>query len=154
MENFMDNVTICEAHETLGSLLRRPYELLQARVYKTLAERGYADIRPAHSNVFRYIKPKGSRVSDLAELAQMTKQSMAYLAGSLEEAGYISVSPDPEDGRAKLVVLTDKGRIVWDLLVELSGEVERIGTEALGQAEIDHLRQTLRSLAAAVENDV
>src|ERR1700754_5232266 len=106
------NTTISEARVTLGSLLRRPYEILQVRVYAGLAERGFPDIRPAHSSVFRYIKPDGSRVSDLAELADMTKQRMGYLAANLSDMGYVTIAPDPSDARAKLVTLTEKGRAV------------------------------------------
>jgi hypothetical protein len=46
-----------------------------------MAEAGFPDIRPAHSNLFRNMTEGGSRVSELAERAQMTKQSMGYLAG-------------------------------------------------------------------------
>lgn len=146
----MSNTTISEARVTLGSLLRKPYEVLQVKVYAGLAARGFGDIRPAHSSVFRYIRPEGSRVSDLAELAEMTKQSMAYLAGNLADLGYVTIAPDPTDARAKLVILTTRGRQVWDALVALSFDLEaqcaaRIGTERMAQ-----LRTILGELAAAI----
>ncbi len=147
----MEDKTISEARDTLGSLLRLSYEMLQARVYGRLAELGYDDIRPAHSSVFRYIKPGGSRVSDLAERAQMTKQSMAYLVASLQELGYVVIGPDPDDGRAKQVILTDRGHAVWDSLVLLSAEAEKRGVERIGKVDIEHLRVTLRALAEALE---
>lgn len=147
----MSEQTISEARGTLGSLLRRPYERLQARVYARLAERGFADVRPAHSSLFRYILPAGSRVSDLAERAGMTKQSMAYLAQSLVDLGYAAITPDPQDGRAKLVRLTPRGEAVWQTLVDLSAEAEAEAARALGPARLDDLRKGLIALTAAME---
>ncbi|HTN40054.1 MAG TPA: MarR family transcriptional regulator [Asticcacaulis sp.] len=146
----MNNITISEARITLGALLRKPYEALQTQVYAGLAARGFADIRPAHSSVFRYIKPEGSRVSDLAERAEITKQSLAYVAGNLADLGYVSIEPDATDARAKLVILTERGRRVSEALVELSAGLEaqcatRMGAEKLGQ-----LRAILAELAVAM----
>ena len=64
---------------TLGALLRLPYQALARRLYREIAENGFPDVRPAHGSVFRHILPEGSRVTDLAERAGMTKQSMSYL---------------------------------------------------------------------------
>jgi DNA-binding MarR family transcriptional regulator len=146
----MTNTTISEARITLGSLLRRPYETLQVKVYAGLAARGFGDIRPAHSSVFRYIKPEGSRVSDLAELAEMTKQSMAYLAGNLADLGYVTIVPDPTDARAKLVILTDRGRQVWEALVELSFDMEAQYAARIGTEKMARLRAILTELAASM----
>lgn len=149
----MPETTISEARGTLGSLLRRPYERLQSRVYARLAERGHPDVRPAHSSLFRYILPEGSRVTDLAERAGMTKQSMAYLAQSLVDLGYVSIAPDPADGRAKLVRLTARGEAVWRALVDLSGEVEAEVDAAIGRDGLDALRDGLLRLGAILEGD-
>lgn len=149
----MSERTISEARGTLGSLLRRPYERLQERVYGGLAARGFADVRPAHSSVFRYILPAGSRVSDLAERAGMTKQSMAYLAQSLADLGYVAIGPDPDDGRAKLVRLTVRGVEVWRALVELSAEAETAAATVLGRDRMDSLRDGLARLGAALDEE-
>lgn len=147
----MPGRTISEDRGTLGSLLRAPYEKLQAHIYAQLEARGFGDIRPAHSSVFRYILPEGSRVSDLADRANMTKQSMAYLVQSLESLGYAAVVPDETDKRAKLVVLTDKGRAVWEMLVTLSEETEARAASAIGRDHVDALRAALKALSAAID---
>lgn len=147
----MSERTISEAQVTLGSLLRRPYERLQQRVYAQLAERGFAEVRPAHSSVFRYILPKGSRVSDLAERAGMTKQSMAYLAQALADLGHVTIVPDPDDRRAKLVRLTPRGEAVWAALIALSLEAEREAAAMIGPERMATLREGLTALAEALE---
>lgn len=143
--------TISEEKTTLGSLLRLPYERLQEAVYARLAERGFPDVRPAHSTVFRTILPTGSRVSDLAERAQMTKQSMAYLVQSLADLGYVTIGPDPEDGRAKLVTPTTRGQAVWAALIDLSAEVETEAAGIIGPERLAALRATLAELIGALE---
>ena len=148
-----DNITISEARLTLGSLLRRPYEALQVRVYSGLKARGFPDIRPAHSSVFRYIRPKGSHVSDLAARADMAKQSMAYLVKDLTDLGYLDIIPDPHDGRAKLVVLTQKGQAVWTALVDLSAEAEAICADLIGETRVAALRGALVELADALASN-
>ncbi|WKL57671.1 MarR family transcriptional regulator [Asticcacaulis sp. ZE23SCel15] len=146
----MSNVPLPDAQATLGSLLRRPYEYLQTKVYGGLAARGFPDIRPAHSSLLRYIRPEGSRVVDLAERAQITKQSMAYLVGDLESLGYVTVVPDPDDGRAKRVVLTSRGQAVWATLIELSQTLEDHCADLIGTADMAALRCILQNLSQAL----
>ncbi|MBL6459276.1 MarR family transcriptional regulator [Belnapia sp. T6] len=147
----MDERTISATERTIGYLLRLPYERLSERVYGGLAAQGFPDIRPAHSAVLRHIAGSGSRVSDLAERAGLTKQSMAYLVEALAAAGYVSVAPDPADGRAKLVRLTRRGHAVSETLVRLSREVEADFAARLAPGQMATLRGLLGELADALE---
>ena len=104
--------TYPDQQRTLGSLLRLPYQELQDAVYGALASHGFADLRTAHSAVFRHLDPDGTRLTTLAERAGMTKQSMAYLVDALTESGYLTTAADPHDGRAVLVRPTEAGRAV------------------------------------------
>ena len=133
---------------TMGSLLRGAYGGLATRLYGRLAAKGHPDIRPAHSAVLRHLAPEGSRLTDLATAAGMTKQSMAYLVGYLEERGYLGLKPDPADGRARLVRLTARGQRLMDTLLALSAEIEAEAASQLGRDRIDALRQTLTDLNA------
>jgi DNA-binding MarR family transcriptional regulator len=143
----MEQTNITFQKRTLGGLLRRIEETMRARVYGRMAEAGFPDIRPAHSSLFRNMAEGGSRVSDLAERAQIAKQSMGYLADSLAAAGYVTLEPDTTDRRAKLVRLTEKGRAAGDAMVRLSAEVEREFAGLIGQAEMAQLRGLLGRLA-------
>ena len=131
---------------TVGSLLRAPYRHLQDVVYAALAADGHDAVRPAHSAVFRHIRPDGSRVTELAEQAGMTKQSMAALVDHLEKHGYVRSEPDPTDGRAKRVVLTEGGEIVQREAARLSAQVEAEWAAALGGDDMATLRRLLERL--------
>lgn len=144
----MDNRPAPERHRTLGALLRLAYEQLQRDVYGRMAARGFPEIRPAHSAVFRHIGADGGRLTTLAEHAGMTKQSMAYLVGGLEAAGHVRSAPDPADGRARIVRLTAKGEEVLAALLALSAEAEERIAGRIGRKRAAKLRASLEELAA------
>ena len=141
-----------EREHTLGSLLRQPYHAMQQRMYTALAEQGFDDLRAAHSAVFRHIEPGGSRVTDLAARAGMTKQSMSYLVDTLVPS-YLAIVPDPADGRAKLVRLTARGQQGMDAMIDLSAQFERDLAHRIGAAKIRQLRGLLEEVAAAFDPD-
>ena len=142
-----------DAERTLGALLRAPYEALGRRLYGELAKRGFPDLRLSHGPVFRYILPAGSRASELAERAQLTKQSMAYLVESLRAAGYVEIVADPTDRRAKLVRLTAKGTRAQRTALQLSREIEQEYGERLGPAKARQLRRLLEDLYDVVREE-
>jgi DNA-binding MarR family transcriptional regulator len=135
----------------IGILLRARFQEVVARVSEGLAQAGFDDIRPAHTAVFQHIKAEGSRVSELAERAQLTKQSMSYLVDYLEQRGYLERRPDPTDRRAALICLTDRG---WDevrVALRIIAEIEEEWARRLGRRRMAHLRELLAALAPTAE---
>jgi DNA-binding MarR family transcriptional regulator len=135
------NATVSE--QTLGALLRGPYEILATRVYGELARSGFSEIRPAHGAVFRHVAPDGSWIVELAEKNQMTKQSMSYLVDYLHEHGYVDFRADPSDRRAKCVHLTEKGLRVQKAAMEISRQVEQELADEVGADGMKQLRTLL-----------
>ncbi len=116
-----------------------------------LAEAGYPDVRPARGNVFRFIRKEGSRITELAERARVTKQTMGYLVDYLEERGYVERRPDPKDGRAKIVHLTERGRDSVRVAQEIIGRAEARWADRLGENRMEQLRGLLEDLNAVAE---
>jgi DNA-binding MarR family transcriptional regulator len=132
-------------------LLREAFVALNDLAVARLAERGHGAVRPAHGVVFQYLDDTGTTVSVLAERAQMTKQAMGELVRHLEDHGYVQRVPDPNDGRAKLVLPTARGHEVFAIAQELVPEVERRLRHTLGAARLQQLRadlETIRGMAA------
>jgi DNA-binding MarR family transcriptional regulator len=125
--------------------------VLLDRVYSELVTSGFEDVRPAHGNVFRYIAPNGSRLTELADAAQITKQSMNYLVEYLCDRGYVEMIPDPTDGRAKLIRLTDQGQKVQQMAIQISRQVEAEWAAHLGQRKMAQLRRLLEELSDALK---
>jgi DNA-binding MarR family transcriptional regulator len=81
---------------------------MEKAVLGALAAAGY-DITLAQARVFQRIDQDGSRITDLAEAAVLTKQTVGFLVDQLQRAGYVERTPDPRDGRARLVRVAPRG---------------------------------------------
>lgn len=89
--------------------MRRPLRALSERVGQDLARAGFTDLRVTHLVVFQVLAADGSRLTDLAARAFVTKQSMGALVDDLAGWGYLERVPDPADGRARLIRRTARG---------------------------------------------
>jgi DNA-binding MarR family transcriptional regulator len=96
--------------------------------------------------VFQWLDDEGTRVSVLADRAQMTKQSMGELVTHLESHGYVERVPDPTDRRAKLVRATARGRDTYPVARAAIAEVEATWARRLGAARMRQLRELLEEL--------
>ena len=130
----------------VGLLLFIPYRALEARVFASLAAAGYDDMTPAQARVFQRIGPAGTRLGELAEQAQVTKQTAGFLVDQLERAGYVERIPDPRDARAKLVRLAERGQQTAAVAAEAVARVEAEWAEHLGAHRYAHLRRILTQL--------
>lgn len=137
-------------HEVLhiAHLVRIPYQAVSGEILRRLAASGFDDVRPSHLVVFQHIRKEGSRLSELAELAQMTPQSMGYLVDQLEARGYLERRPDPGDRRAVLVVLTARGWAEVRCALDAIAELEDEWRTALGAHRFAELERALADLAA------
>jgi DNA-binding MarR family transcriptional regulator len=133
-----------------GTLLRDPALAINELVSEGLAERGFADFRPAHGTIGQHITDRGSRITELAQLAQVSKPTVVYLVNDLERLGYVERVPDPADGRAKLVCLTDRGARAQQAAREIVAEIEQDWSQALGRRDFATLRRLLRRLHDAL----
>jgi DNA-binding MarR family transcriptional regulator len=126
-----------------GVYLRQLYDSLVAHLHQSLASQGYAEITPSHGLIFQYLDEKGSRITSLASHAGMTKQSMSALVYQLESLGYLSRTPDPDDGRAVLFILTPKGEQLKKLAQSINRGFEQRWEEAVGAENYQLLRGLL-----------
>lgn len=127
----------------IGLLLFIPYRALEKRVFDALAAAGFDDVTPAQARVFQRIAPGGSRLTELAEQAQITKQSAGFLVDQLERAGYVERVSDPSDARARLVRVAERGARAIPLAAAVVADVEQEWTTHLGRQRMRQLRQTL-----------
>ena len=127
-------------------LLEVATEALFAEFNKELAEAGFTDIRPTHGCAFRFIGPEGLRLTDLASLADITKQSAGEIVTDLERSGYVERVPDPADKRAKLIRLTKRGEEAQHLGFYLLAEIEQRWAERYGADRIAAIREGLEAL--------
>jgi DNA-binding MarR family transcriptional regulator len=129
-----------------GLLLFIPYRAMENRVFAALAAAGFDDITPAQARVAQRVGPHGTRLTELAEAAQVTKQTASFLVDQLERAGYVHRAADPSDARARLVRVGERGaaaKVVADATV---AEVEQEWRASLGERRWRQLRESLTAL--------
>jgi DNA-binding MarR family transcriptional regulator len=84
--------------------------LIDAVLAALQAEDGF--LRAAHTQVFENLDPDGTRLTTLAERAQMSHQAMGEMVDELVRHGYLERLPDPADRRARLIRPSARGRAV------------------------------------------
>lgn len=130
----------------LGVLLFIPYRALEAATLDGLARAGYPDMTLAQARIAARIDAEGSRVTRLAEAAQVTKQTAGFLVEQLERAGYVERVPDPTDGRARLVRLSARGHAAREAVLPALAAEEARWLAHLGAERMAQLRETLTML--------
>lgn len=136
----------------IGELLRNPNAARIRFVEQGFSEAGHPAIRPPHFPIFEYIdRERGSRVSYLAQHAGVTAQAMGELVDHLVAHGYVERVPDPTDGRARLVRLTERGHAAYGVAASLVTDLERQWSMAMGADEFRQLKDLLGQLWNAIE---
>lgn len=139
----------------MGTLLRVPFSALGEAVERGLAEAGHEGITRSHLTVIQPLlrRLEGARLTDLAAWAHIAKPSMTYLVRHLEERGYVERTPDPVDGRAQQVRLTERGQEAAQTVRSIVRETEAAWASQIGEERLEQLRATLRALSAAIRPD-
>jgi len=132
---------------TATTVLRLAAELVDG-VQKGLAERGFIDVRPVHGFAFARLSGAPATTAQLAEHLGITKQATSELVGYLCENGYLTRAPDPDDRRARLLVLTERGHACTRAAQQAAADtVDRWNAKLTVQQQVD-LSRTLTAIAS------
>lgn len=131
----------------LGALLRMTHQQVVAHLAQRFEERGYVPLTGAVTQPLGQ-HPEGLRLTDLAAIAGVTKQTMAELVEANIAAGYVTRVTDPTDGRAKLLRLTPLGRKASAFAREVVLEVEARWASQIGRQRVEILRAILTELTS------
>lgn len=83
---------------------------------------------------------------DVAERAQVTKQTASLLIAALEREGKVERVPDPAEGRARLIRFTRKGLTASKRASQVSMRVEQAWNDHLGPGLAASLGEALTKL--------
>jgi DNA-binding MarR family transcriptional regulator len=97
-------------HANVGRLLNNAVRRFEARVLELMSASGHAETRIAHISLTRNLDVEGTRLTELARRASMSKQAMGELVDQCAELGLVDRVADPSDGRARIVLFTPAGR--------------------------------------------
>lgn len=129
----------------LGVLLFVAYRAMEQEIFDELRAAGYGATL-AQGRLVARIGEHGNRLTELAESAQVTKQTAGVLVDQLESLGYVERIPDPTDARARIVRLARRGREAQAYARVLEQRVLARWTEHLGPRGIAQLERQLVKL--------
>lgn len=140
-------------HKPLIALIDRALRSLRGDMVAEGRSRGFTQLRLAHDALFATLSGShGERSSDLAARAGITKQAMGEVVRELVNLGIVEMTPDPEDGRAKLVTYTKMGREFASRGFRHILDVEQSLIEIVGQDAFDTTVAVLGRIDEAVAN--
>ena len=132
----------------LGIAVLLAYQGFVRRLHADMSEHGYDDLGRSDGLVFRMIHAGPRTVSDLAGRLEITKQGAAQIIEDMERRGYVERRPDPADGRARLVDLSERGRGALDVARRFHRRYEQRLVAAHGQEAVATVRDVLGAMAA------
>ncbi len=127
----------------IGALLRVPAQAIHRRIIKELNAAGFDELSMPHIAVLQFPGPDGARPGLLAERAGFSKQAMNQLLRSLEGLGYIVRSGAPDQGRARIIRFTKRGRAAYSKIYDILLDIEREWSETLGSKHFAQLKELL-----------
>ena len=127
----------------IGALLRVPAQAIQRRIINELNEAGFEELRVPHMAVLQFPGPDGARPGTLADRAGMSKQAINQLLRSLEGFGYIVRADAADEGRARIIHLTRRGRAAYSKIHEILRDIEREWSSELGPKPFAQLKELL-----------
>ncbi|MGB3353583.1 MAG: MarR family transcriptional regulator [Mycobacterium sp.] len=130
----------------IGQLLVRLLREFRDDLAAPRAAAGYGDIREPHFQIFGNIRMGGVRLTELAERAQLSLAATSGLVNDLAEMGYVTRRPDPVDGRAKLIELTERGRGLMTVAGDRVADMERRWSELVGSKDFAQMTRTMQRL--------
>ncbi|WP_369270092.1 MarR family winged helix-turn-helix transcriptional regulator [Streptomyces sp. R11] len=135
-----------EAMALSATLLAVAGELTQ-RIHQGVVARGFEGLRPAHGFAFARLAPDGATATDLAAHLGVTKQAASQLVDEIVRKGYAERRPHPDDARARLVVLTERGWACTRAAEEAAADAVRAWVGVLGESEVQALLRQLVRIA-------
>jgi DNA-binding MarR family transcriptional regulator len=132
--------------KSLNILLRDGRSAIEAAVRADLAQQGFGDVTPSQSALLRNLGEDGSRPSELAAHADVTRQAITKLVDELERLDLVRRDPDPDDGRGVIVRYTDRGRAGVAIARKRMLALERSYAAQVGADRWAEVRSTLETL--------
>ncbi|MGH3532744.1 MAG: MarR family winged helix-turn-helix transcriptional regulator [Mycobacterium sp.] len=139
--------------QAVGQLLVRLLRQFRQDLAAPRAESGYGDIRDPHLQVFGNIRMGGIRLTELAARAQLSLAATSELVNDLAALGYLTRRPDPDDGRAKLIDLSDRGRRLLADAGDRVADIEARWAQAAGARDFAHMCATMQRLLDRIAPD-
>jgi DNA-binding MarR family transcriptional regulator len=141
----------------IARLLLRAVRAVQSTYIERLQQRGHPGLRTGHIPVFAGLNPDtvasaegtlhdGTRITDLANRAGMTRQMMGRLVRELEALGYLTTATHPDDQRAVVVTMTERGNAIRSEAAAVISELEADYAVLLNDPDLATIKGALQRI--------
>jgi DNA-binding MarR family transcriptional regulator len=131
-------------HDNIGRLLNNAVRRFEGRVLDLMARAGHEGARISHVNLTRSLDREGTRITELAARAGMTKQAMGELVDQCVGIGLVERVTDSVDKRARIVRFTRPGLEWLDAFRKAVDQAEQEMRAELGMTRHDAVRNALK----------
>ncbi|NPU09896.1 winged helix DNA-binding protein [Bradyrhizobium sp. 83002] len=135
-------------HDNIGRMLNNAVRRFESRVLELMAASGHGETRIAHVSLTRNLDVEGTRLTELARRASVSKQAMGELVDQCVELGLVAREADPRDGRARIVRFTPAGLQWLEAFGDAVDMAEAEMRKELGKAAMDVVLQALSAYGA------
>jgi DNA-binding MarR family transcriptional regulator len=126
----------------LPSLFETALRSLREGLAELSASR-FPGLRTRHYRLLTFIPDAGIRPARMVELTGLSKQALFQALAPLEAGHYVVVAPDPDDRRARVVRLSDRGHEVIAALQEMQARYEHAWAAEVGAEQWAATREVL-----------
>ena len=141
----IDN-TISPPPSTLYNLLAQLSFLLDNRYLQLRLDTRYRDIRRSDARVFVQVARRARGETEIAQEMNVTRQAVQASVKRLKDFGLVEIVPMPNNGRNKIVQLTEEGIGASAFASDLIRQVEAECAAIVGAEEFERLRGLLMHL--------
>lgn len=136
---------------TLARMLLEAFRALDREIEEALRDRGIGELRPSQAGSLLLVDRAGTRLTELAQRAGVSRQAMMQAVDQLQGLGCVRRTADPGDGRAKIVRLTAKGLRHRAEARRAMAAVEARAKRLLGDRRYEALKVFLEELSSPEE---
>ena len=131
--------------DDLGFLLAKATQHWNERLHERFRAAGWGEVRASYGSILvPLFEEDGLRMGALARRARLSKQTMTTMVRLLERDGLVRREPDPEDGRAFRIVLTEKARRFEPVAERTLAELGALAQAQLGERRLASVKQGLK----------
>jgi len=135
-----------DSEEAVAILVLRAATQVVDAIQHGLAERGFADVRPAHGFAFSRISAGDASMTDVANYLGVTKQAASQLVEHLVQRGYVTRDPDPSDARSRKLRLTERGWACTRAAEQAAAGITDAWTRQVGTAALEAMHAALHTV--------
>ena len=128
-----------------GGFLIAKIHQLSGRIFARMLKECEIEINPAQGRImFVLWKNDEIPITELARKTSLEKSTLTSMLDRLENAGYVTRVPSPDDRRKILIKRTAKDRAWQKVYIRVSQQMTELFYAGFSQAEVDEFERSLK----------